>query len=215
MNYPIFHSVVNQIESELTEMGVNITTFKTWDEFSINASGLEFEIALNESSAYLSSIVINLDWDKFREILMARQIPGMSKHPLLSETIPSLTNIKPLLDIEVSWHLNHKLVQSLINTTNANYRLDLASDWMDNINKNISDLLSDVHVMTRWHVELEGDHHGRYLSVMSLISYFQDDFSDVNDLNDLHTHVKNQIKHILKLTSKIIFFTKNSFPLSA
>ena len=76
IEYPIFNSVVNRIEAELIKYNVNLKSFKTWTEGSINATGLEI-IAELPSDELIKSVVINFDWDKFREASLARLMDGI------------------------------------------------------------------------------------------------------------------------------------------
>lgn len=212
MEYPIFNSIVNQIKEELNKIDVKIGTFRTWSEYSINASGLEFTIDLNDRTDYLKNININIDWDKFREIRLANQLEGMEKHPLLKKDTPSVTNVRSILDIEVVWNLNESIIHQIAGTAPGNHRLDLASNWMDNINQYMNDVLSGNEIMSRWHVELEGDELGRYVSVMNFISYFQHNFDNVSSINEIHVQVMDRIRSILRLNKRIEFYTKATVP---
>ena len=54
----------------------------------------------------------------------------------------------------------------------GNYRMDFASQWMDLITQRIQADFGSQSNITRWHVEIEGDECGKYLSNIQLISYF-------------------------------------------
>ena len=41
-------------------------------------------------------------------------------------------------------------------------------------------LISD-DIITRWHIEVDGDKDGKYLSAINLISYFQYSFTDLEE----------------------------------
>ncbi|HKJ34319.1 MAG TPA: hypothetical protein VKA34_21015, partial [Balneolales bacterium] len=179
MNYPIFNSLVNQIEAELYKRNIKIETFKTWNENTINATGLELVIDIQDMSDYIKSVTLNFDWDKFREISLAKQLNGMKKHPLLIEKPLVPTSIKPTIDIEIAWIFDINKVEEIGDTKTGNYRLELASQWMENINQRVTHLFLTDNIITRWHVEVEGDLHGRYLSEMRLMSYFQYTFENL------------------------------------
>ena len=78
MEYPLFNSIVRCIEKELENRDIEVTSFRTWDETKINASGLEIVINLRNTSQYIDSLRINFDWDRFREFSLARQLEGMT-----------------------------------------------------------------------------------------------------------------------------------------
>ena len=66
--------------------------------------------------------------------------------------------------------------QPSLNDGKGNYRMDFASQWMDLISKRNLDFGPQSNV-TRWHVEIEGDNDGKYLSNIQLISYYQFDLN--------------------------------------
>lgn len=204
MNYPIFNSIVKQIESELNRRGTKVTNFRVWEEEAINASGLEFTIDLSKDTEQIREVSINLDWDKFREARLARQLKGMEKHPLARHPKISNANVIPTIDAEVIWHFNEKAILDSAPSFTGNYRIETASQWMDSINKEISVSLPSENMITRWHVEIEGDLKGKYLSDMSLISYLQYPLEDSGTLNNIHQFVAKKIQQLLVRTNKII-----------
>lgn len=204
MKYPIFNSIVNRIESELIKRNINVKSFKTWDENKINASGLEIIIDLSGASDYIRSLVINFDWDKFREIALARQLDGMEEHPLIADKPMISASIEPLIDIEVVWQFDPQKSQNMVPDKTGTNRLQAASEWMEAVNKEVNQLLSSDDIITRWHIEVEGDQYGRYLSTITLLSYFQYSLSNLGSLNETHRYVARKIQHLLYKTNKVI-----------
>ncbi|MGM0589273.1 MAG: hypothetical protein ACQETE_12700 [Bacteroidota bacterium] len=204
MNYPIFNSIVNTIEAELLKRDIKIERFKTWDENTINATGLEIEIDLTQSSDYVHSITFNFDWDRFREVSLARQLNGMEEHPFLADEKLKNVNVDPIIDIEVMWNFDEDETQSLVPSKIGNQRLDSASQWMEAVTHNINALLTTEDIITRWHIEVEGDEYGRYLSAIQLISYFQYSLMRTKSFNDVHRYVKRRFRHLLYKTNKVI-----------
>jgi hypothetical protein len=215
MNYPIFNSLVNQIESELYKRNIEIETFKTWNENTINATGLELVIDIQNMTDYIKSVTINFDWDKFREISLAKQLKGMKKHPLLIDKPLIPTSIKPTIDIEVAWIFDNDKIGNMSDTKEGNVRLNLATQWMENINERVSHLFSSDNIITRWHIEVEGDLYGRYLSEMRLMSYFQYTFEDLYSLNEIHHYINRKLQNLLLNTIKVIQVANESIPHAA
>ena len=111
MQYPIFNSFINRIKADLNKKNIKSEEFVVWTEETINAIGLELRIQLDDISPYLQSVTINFDWDKFREVSLARQLPGMEKHPLLNvKNDITNTHLKPNMDVEVSWKFNQDYI---------------------------------------------------------------------------------------------------------
>ncbi|MDX1671000.1 MAG: hypothetical protein R3211_01560 [Balneolaceae bacterium] len=210
MIYPIFNSVVNRIESELNERDIKIKTFKTWDEDRINATGLEIVIDLSDNAHYLKALSINFDWDRFRETVLARKLEGMEEHPFLQEENVVDTNIAPLIDIEVSWLFDEQKSQPAAPVENGNERLEAASKWMEAISKEVNEYLSEDDIITRWHIEVEGDEYGKYLAAINLISYFQYSLSDLRSLNEVHRFIHDKLEELLKKSRKIIKIADNN-----
>lgn len=204
MTYPIFHSVVNCIESELNKRDISLKTFKTWNEDRINATGLEIVIDLSENSHYLKALSFNFDWDRFRETVLARQLEGMEEHPFLQEDKMVSTSISPIIDIEVTWLFDEKKSQPRINAKNGNHRLETASKWMEQISADVNELLAEDDIITRWHVEVEGDEYGKYLSAINLISYFQYTMEDLKSLNEVHQFVIGRLQELLLKSNKVL-----------
>jgi hypothetical protein len=204
MTYPIFNSVVNRIESELNKRDISIKTFKTWNEDRINATGLEIVIDLSNKANYLKSLSINFDWDRFRETVLARQLDGMEEHPFLQEENMVSTSISPLIDIEVTWLFDEKQSQPQVEVQKGVSRLEAASIWMEKISAEVNELLAEDDIITRWHVEVEGDEHGKYLSAINLISYFQYTLTDLKSLNAVHQFVSERLQELLLKSNQVM-----------
>lgn len=215
MNYPIFDSIVKNVEAELSKRSIKIDSFRTWNEPAINATGLELGVHLDDISKTLKEVVINMDWDKFREAKMATELRGMEAHPFLKEKISNLENVKAAMDVEVIWNLDENIILNICNHPHTSKRLETASNWMENINKRANFLLKNEDIMTRWHVELEGDLNGRYVSNMSLISYFQYSLDDCHTIFDVHNYIQNKLKRILDTTRRLMILTEECIPLVA
>ncbi len=204
MKYPIFNSVVNRIEGDLDKRDVTINTFRTWNEDRINATGLEIEIDLSGKSDYLKALSINFDWDRFRETVLAKQLDGMSEHPFLQDENMMTTSISPIIDIEVTWIFDEQSSQPQATMKNGNYRLEAASQWMDEISKQVNKLLENDDIITRWHLEVEGDKYGKYLSAINLISYFQYTLADLKTLNEVHDFVTQKLQSLLRKSNRVL-----------
>ncbi len=204
MTYPIFNSVVNRIESELNKRDISIKTFKTWNEDRINATGLEIVIDLSNKAHFLKALSINFDWDRFRETVLARQLDGMEEHPLLQEENMVSTSISPLIDIEVTWLFDEQQSQPQVQAQNGASRLEAASIWMEKISSEVNELLAEDDIITRWHVEVEGDEYGKYLSAVNLISYFQYTLTDLKSLNAVHQFVVKRLQELLLKSNQVM-----------
>lgn len=204
MNYPIFSSLVNQIETHLASRSVHVDQFRLWNEEKINATGLEIGMDLSDSSRTVKRVVVNLDWDKFREANLAKDLPGMEKHPLLKTDTFTTSNVSPYIDVETIWHIDEQILYDRLDSTVGNRRIEAASQWMEFINKEISKVLNGGNLITRWHVNVEGDIHGRYVTDMSLISYMQYHLDQFSSLNDIHAYLEENIQLIFQRTGKII-----------
>lgn len=204
MTYPIFNSVVNRIESELNKRDVAIKTFRTWNEDRINATGLEIVIDLNNETNFLKALSINFDWDRFRETVLARQLEGMEEHPFLQEENEVKTSIAPIIDIEVTWQYDVEQSKSYAKLNKTYNQLEASGKWMEEISVKVNDLLADDDIITRWHVEIEGDEEGKYLSAANLISYFQYTLTDLKSLNEVHTFIEERLRSLLVKSQKVM-----------
>ena len=204
MNYPIFSAIVNQMETRLSRRAINIDQFRVWNEDKINATGLEIGVNLGSRSNHVQRLVINLDWDKFREASLARQLPGMDKHPLLKDTIFNRNSVNPYLDVETIWYFDEQVLYRKLKSQVGNRRMEAASHWMEFINAELKRVQTDENLITRWHMEIEGDINGRYVTDMSLISYLQYNLDSFQSLNDIHAHLEKNIQLILQRTNVIM-----------
>jgi len=203
MKYPLFDSITNCIEKELKNKNLKTDLFKKWKENTINAAGLEIQIDISNHSSFVQKIKINFDWDLFRELSLARQLKGMDKHPLLQKKHNKLSGLKPTIDIEVMWEFDEQETQSMVPSKIGNQRLDVASKWMEEVNKDVNRLLASEDIITRWHFEVEGDEHGRYLSAINLLSYFQYSFEGLKHLNEVHNYVARRMQHLLYKINRV------------
>lgn len=215
MNYPIFSAIVNQIETRLTRRAINIDQFRVWNEEKLNATGLEIGIDLSERSNHVKKLEINLDWDKFREAGLARQLPGMEKHPVLKNRTFTGKKLSPYIDVESIWYFDENVLYRKLDSAIGNRRMEAASQWMEYINKELKRILTEENLITRWHVEIEGDLKGRYVTDMSLISYMQYDLDEFTTLNDIHVYVEQNLQKILLRTDAIIKIASKTMELAA
>jgi hypothetical protein len=215
MQYPIFHSVVNKIKASLTKNKINVSKFRTWEETQINATGLEIWIDLSESTDHLKSVSINFDWDRFRETAIAKQLQGTEKHPLLKAPHLVESNVEPVIDIEVVWYFDQDKCQPDETNGDGNYRIQVASQWMAEASRQVNELLLSDDIITRWHIEIEGDEKGKYLTAINLISYFQYTLSDQDSLNKVHQYVERKIYHLLYKVNRVIRIADKSVVIPA
>lgn len=204
MDYPIFQSIVNKINGSLLKRKINVTKFRTWDEPKINAAGLEFYIDLSQSTNHLKSLSINFDWDRFREASLARQLNGTDNHPILQSKTFTTTSVKPVIDIEVTWHFREDSCQPSTSNGDTNFRIQKAGEWMNEASEQVNELLISDDIITRWHIEVDGDKNGKYLSAINLISYFQYSFKDLKSLKDVHKFVDRKLIHLLYKAKSVV-----------
>ncbi|MBO6524589.1 MAG: hypothetical protein JJ971_12230 [Balneolaceae bacterium] len=204
MHYPIFKSIVNTVDTQLDKRGISSRKFKTWEDNKINAIGLELIIDLENTSDFMKSLSINFDWDSFRETTVARQLTGMEEHPFLKIERLSKTPVSPTIDIEMAWLFDIDVCQPEAPDKEGNYRIEQASKWMEGISQEINTLLKDDNVITRWHIEIEGDEKGKYLSAINLISYFQYELSAPSTVNEINTLVSKSMQELLLKASRVI-----------
>ncbi len=207
MHYPIFNSVVNTIDTKLEKRGIRTHKFNTWENNKINAAGLELEITLSKVSQFMQSLSINFDWDGFRERALANRLEGMESHPFLKVEKLSETEVIPSIDIEMTWLFDVDLCQPELPGETGNYRIDKASQWMESISKRVNDLLKESDIITRWHIEIEGDENGKYLSAINLISYFQYQLDEPKSLNEVNQFVSKRLQDLLLKANKVIYLS--------
>ena len=215
MQYPIFQSVVNKINSSLNQRNINVVKFKTWEEGKINAVGLEIVINLEDSTNHLTNLAINFDWDSFREANLANRLSGTDGHPMLKAKHLTEVSVVPSIDIEIVWHFDVERCQPQPGNGGEDYRIQMASEWMDRVSKRVNELLISDDIITRWHLEIDGDQHGKYLTAINLISYFQFTIGELESLNDVHEYVGRKLAHLLYKANRIIKIADESIAVNA
>lgn len=207
MHYPIFDSIVNTVETQLGKRGIKANKFRTWEDNKIHATGLELIIGLDKTSNFMDSLSINFDWDSFRETTMAKELEGMNSHPFLKIDTLTKSTVKPTIDVEMSWLFNVEHCQPEVPNEAGNYRIERASQWMESISKKVNDLLAEDDIITRWHIEIDGDENGRYLSAINLISYFQYELTSPKSLNEVKHLVGRKLHDLLLKANKVIYLS--------
>lgn len=215
MQYPIFQSVVHKINGSLTKRNIKVVKFKTWEESKINAAGLEIEIDLKDATDHLRMLSINFDWDRFREAALANQMDGTDDHPMLKAKHLTEANVAPAIDIELVWHFDEANCQPESTNGDANYRIQMASEWMDRVSKKVNDFLIPDDIITRWHLEIDGDVSGKYLTAINLVSYFQFSMAGLKSLCEVHEFVTRKLNHLLYKANRIIKISDNSIATTA
>lgn len=204
MHYPIFNSIVNTVDRQLNKRGINSRKFKTWEDNKINAIGLELIIGLENTSTFVDALAINFDWDSFRETSVAKKLSGMETHPFLKIEKLAQSSVSPSIDIEMTWMFDTSMCQPIVSGKQGNYRIEYASEWMESISKQVNELLKNENIITRWHIEIEGDENGKYLSAINLISYFQYEFSTPKTVNEVNEYVSSKLQNLLLRAVRVI-----------
>lgn len=215
MYYPIFQSIVNTLDQSLKRRNINVTKFKRWNEQKINATGLEIQIDLSQTTRFLDSLTIHFDWDKFREASLARSMKGMNKHPFLKTKNLILHSTEPTIDVEMTWHFKVDACQPAESNGEINHRVDQAAKWMEKASYDISTLLANDDIITRWHLEMDGDKDGRYLTTIDLNSYFQFTFAGLNSLSEVHRFTQKKLLYLLYRAKRIIQIVDTSVNIQA
>lgn len=68
----------------------------------------------------------------------------------------------------------------------------------------VNELLISDDIITRWHIEVDGDKEGKYLSAINLISYFQYSFTGLTSLKDVHKFVDRKLIHLLYKAKRVV-----------
>ncbi|MEX2600307.1 MAG: hypothetical protein WD355_01585 [Balneolaceae bacterium] len=207
--------MVNKIKASLDRRNIKVTKFRFWEETRINATGLEIEIDLSGSTRHLDSITFNFDWDRFKETRLAQQLEGTEKHPLLKS--PHLTDVEidPVIDIEVIWYFDVDKCQPKTTNGDSNYRINAASSWMSDTSREVNELLRKDDIITRWHIEIEGDEYGKYLTSINLISYFQLSLSEFESINNVHRYLERRIHNLLYKVNRVVRLADETVALPA
>jgi len=201
--YPLFESIINHVRSSIKNS--SITEFKRWNNDMINATGLELKADLGKDKA-VRILTINFDWDRFKELSLAKQL-NYKVHPSLIDASKKLTGVNstnPGIEIEVIWHITPPNLGKIEDAQLGDTRLKEASKWMQKISHEVNTLLVIDKVITRWHIDIEGDLQGRYISDAMLITYFHYDLSHLNTIEDLNSFVQRRISYLMYKTNKII-----------
>jgi hypothetical protein len=74
---------------------------------------------------------------------------------------------------------------------------------MQKINKKVNNLLAEDDIITRWHLEVEGNPNGRQISSISLISYFRYTLTHLKSLNEAHDFINGHLRDLLVKSQKI------------
>lgn len=204
LDVPIFDSISNFVHHELETRHVAIKSYRRWEEPVIRAAGFEVMVDVSAFSKVADAMVINWDWDVFREALLARQLQGMTLHPLLKDKGLVKFDLEPTIDIEISWHLNKDLIRNLSAQRSAQNSVEEARAWMERINNELKPVLKGHDLINRWHVELEGSPSGRIITTISLISYIQYSFVDLTQLEQIQRYLSRKLQTLLVLNAKIL-----------
>ncbi len=215
MTYPIFDSIIKNIENEIARKGIKPTKFRVWKESTIHAIGLELALEINGHNSGVREITINFDWDSFREVKLAQQMQGMKKHPLLKQKQLLENRLSPTLDIETAWHFDVEQIINLPVNGNADARINYASEWMNALNKELARISPGERTINRWHVDIEGDKYGKYVSSMSLLTYQEYPLDNIHHLNDIHSTVNEKLKQILSRSLRILELAGRTRPAAA
>lgn len=213
MKYPIFNSIISTIESELRKRDLKTSKFNVWKDNTIKATGLELALSLKNHGSGIREITINFDWDTFREAKLAAALEGLEQHPLLKRGNLQQNAAKLSMDIETAWHFDeHQIMKSAPPAGHEDARLEYASEWISALNKELSMCLPQDNVISRWHMEIEGDFHGKYVSDMCLLAYHEFSLSELTQLAKVHARVRVNLQKILSRVLRVLQLADKTKP---
>lgn len=213
MKYPIFNSIITTIKSELKLRDLSPTKFKVWKDNTIKATGLELALRLNNHGSGIREITINFDWDTFREAKLAASLEGLERHPLLKRGKLHQNAANLSMDIETAWHFDEKQILEFASPTDREEtRLEYASNWVSALNKELSMYLPQDNVISRWHMEIEGDFHGKYVSDMCLLAYHEFSLRELTQLPQVHETVRLNLQKILSRVLRVLQLADKTKP---
>lgn len=215
MKYPIFNSVINKIQTELSSKEIKTEKFRVWTDSTINATGLETTINVSHEQSGIKELNINFDWDVYRELAVAKQLNGMEKHPLLKQKSISPLKYNPTIDVEISWIFDTNGIYNSLQSATNDEKIDYASRWMKSINDKLHLALPTEKLISRWHVDVTSGKDGKFVSAMCLITYFQYSLSTMLELNDIHSHITKVIQTILQRNIRVLKLVNEAKPLAA
>ena len=215
MHFPIFHSIINKIRVELQSRGIEPTNFKEWNDLSINATGLELVLDVSRYNTGIKEVVINFDWDSFREVKLAKNLKGMEKHPLIQNSTLMASRIAPSIDVEILWKFDEEFISGSVKEAVNYSSTDYASAWMNAINEALNSMIPVDKIITRWHLEIDGNTKNRVVSSMNLISYVQYSLNNMTDINEIHQLVHTKLASILDMSAKVLSLAKKTKPIIA
>src|SRR5690625_6868806 len=70
--------------------------------------------------------------------------------------------------------------------------------------KRVNELLLSDDIIIRWHIEIDGDENGIYLTAINLLSYFQFPVGDLKSLNEVQNYVSRKLAHLLSRANRVI-----------
>lgn len=210
MKYPIFNSIINQIDQELNRKDVELKTFKTWREDRINATGLEIAINVSDQSNVIREITINFDWDRFRETYLAHELDGLGEHPMLQDENLKSVTASPKIDVELSWIFDVRKLRVQATGQDTLKPMQHTQAWMNDLSQEVNELVAEERCTTRWHLEIEGNTEKNQLSMVTLISYFQYSLDELTALNDVLSTVKYRVRELMVKSNKVCQLSDNT-----
>ncbi|MCC5933076.1 MAG: hypothetical protein LAT75_02725 [Candidatus Cyclonatronum sp.] len=207
--------MIKKIETELGRRNINPSKFRVWNDPTINAAGLELALEPADAGCGVREITVNLDWDSFREAKLANQLEGMAKHPLLKKRDLLSSKVPVTIDIETAWHFDEQQIIDLPPNGDADARISYASSWMNSLNQEMAFMLQTGKLLHRWHIEVDGDQHGKYISAMALLLYHQYSFRDAKNLSEVHDEVSIKLDNILRKSSLVLDLARKTRPVAA
>lgn len=227
MEYPIFNSIITIIEAELNKRDITPVRFKVWQDNTLHATGLEIGLKMSDGGSGVKEITINFDWDTFREAKLAATLKGMEQHPLLKRKQLRESKADLTLDIETAWHFDEKQILGSSSEEDCNLckveaaeatddaRTAYASAWMHALNLEIARFLPQENIISRWHLEVEGDLHGKYVSDMSLLAYHQFPLYAMKHLAEVHSQIRISLQKILSRVLRMLSLASRTRPVAA
>jgi hypothetical protein len=71
------------------------------------------------------------------------------------------------------------------------------------------------HSLSRWHVDIDGDFEGRFISQMTFITYFTIPLASIDSLSALHLRVDRKLQVLLLTTDRMMQLARRTLPLAS
>nr|BCX00131.1 MAG: hypothetical protein KatS3mg041_0177 [Bacteroidota bacterium] len=193
MRYPFFERLAEDLLEILRTLPFEVRAFRRWQDDLIFATGIEAELHYRPDRVPFS-IELHVDWDFFREQLIAPRFFSDWK----AEEKPAFRSgrLRPTLDFEFIWRFDREAFSD----SSPYPEPETVRQRLDQLQRALLRVQEGDTLLTRWHVDISSAPPARFVTAVLFLAYTCEDLSLLGGWTELEEALRIRLAYLNRVS---------------